>query len=284
MSIYFSTGGYKNHKTKYVVNELVKIGIKNIELSGTMYSPRNIHFLSKNFKKVNFQVHNYFPPPKNPIVLNLASFDKDVYKKTYDHIINSLEVCRKLNSKYYSFHAGFLCDLAVSELGKKVKKKKLQNRKTSLELFIKRVNKISAVAKKYNINLMIENNVLSKNNLKNFNENPFLMCDAEECREIISKTPKNVKLLVDVAHLKVSSTSLNFDKENFLSECGDLIGGYHLSDNNGFADTNEKFNENAWFWKHLKKDKKYYSIEVYNISGAEIVSLYKLTKKKLKID
>ena len=128
---------------------------------------------------------------------------------------------------------------------------------------------------------MIENNVLSKNNLDNFEDNPFLMCDETECDEIIKNTPNNVKLLVDVAHLKVSANSLKFNKENFLNHCNEFTGGYHLSDNNGLSDTNQKFDENAWFWDYIKKDKNYYSIEVYNASNEEIKSLYDLTKKKL---
>ncbi len=284
MSLYFSTGGYRNFKTEEAVNELINLGVKNIELSGTMYSPNNVDILKKNFEKIKFQVHNYFPPPKDPIVLNLASIDDDVFNKTYVHILNALKTCKELGSDFYSFHAGFLCDLKVSELGKRVEKKKLQNREESIQLFIDRVNKISKIAKDYSVNLMIENNVLSKNNLENFQGNPFLMCDSSECKKIITNTPENVKLLVDVAHLKVSAKSLNFDKEKFFNDCDGFIGGYHLSDNDGLSDSNQKFDENAWFWSHLKKNKKYYSIEVYNLNSNEIINLYKLTKKKLEIN
>ena len=50
MSIYFSTGGYKNHKTKDVVNQLIKIGIKNIELSGgTTFYNGFVEFYRKSF-------------------------------------------------------------------------------------------------------------------------------------------------------------------------------------------------------------------------------------------
>ena len=281
MSIYFSTGGYKNNNTNDIVEKFIDIGIKNIELSGTQYSDNNIDNIAKNLKFVNYQIHNYFPPPKIPFVLNLASFDKEIYERTHKHIVGALEACSKLNSSHYSFHAGFLCDLKVSELGKKVKKKNLQDRKSSIDIFISRVHKISDIAKKYNIKLMIENNVLSKNNKINFEGNPFLMCDALECETIINECPTNVRLLIDVAHLKVSSNSLDFDKKLFLERCNDITEGYHLSENNGLSDTNEKFDENAWFWDHIRKDKKYYSIEVYNASNEEIKNLYELTKKKI---
>ena len=280
MTIYFSTGGYKNQFSKDVVKTLTDIGIKDIELSGTCYSKDNVKDLEKFLKLSNLQIHNYFPPPEKPFVLNLASMDEEIANKTIDHIMYALDVCKILKSNYYSFHAGFLCDIKVSELGKKVDSKILQNREKSLDLFINRVTKISKKAKQNNINLMIENNVLSKNNKISFKGNPFLMCDAEECEKVIKSCPKNVKLLIDVAHLKVSSNSLNFDKIEFLNKCNHLAGGYHLSDNNGESDSNDKFNDESWFWDYIDNKKDYYSIEVYNVGNDEIIDLYNLAKTK----
>ena len=281
MSIYFSTGGYKNQISKDVVKTLIDIGIKDIELSGTCYSEDNIKDLVKFLEFSNLQIHNYFPPPKEPFVLNLASMDEVIAKKTFDHIMSAIDVCTELNCKYYSFHAGFLCDVKINELGKKVDRKILQDREKSIDLFVNRVSKISEKAKQKNINIMIENNVLSKNNKICFEENPFLMCDANECEKVINSCPENVKLLIDVAHLKVSSNSLNFDKIEFLNKCNHLAGGYHLSDNNGLSDSNDKFDSESWFWDHIDNKKDYYSIEVYNISNNEIIELINIVKNKL---
>lgn len=281
MPIYVSTGGYKDVNTYEIVKKLIENGINFIELSGTTYSPDNIEKLSGLKNLAKFQIHNYFPPPKIPFVMNLASKNDEIYNKSLNHIYNSIESCAKLNSNFYSFHAGFLCDINLNEIGKKVKKKQLQNRSDSVSDFIERVLKVSEKAKQYGIDIMIENNVLSKNNILEFKDNPFLMCEAEECIEIINNTPDNVKLLVDVAHLKVSSNSLNFDRDDFFVKCNDIIGGYHLSDNDSLSDTNDKFYENSWFWGHLNKKLNYYSIEVYNLNFNEIINLYNLTKKKL---
>ncbi len=281
MSIYFSTGGYKNQISRDVVKTLIDVGIKDIELSGTCYSKDNIKDLKQLLKFSNLQIHNYFPPPKKPFVLNLASMDEAIAQKTIDHIMYAIDVCKELNCKYYSFHAGFLCDIKVSELGKKVDKKILQNREESLDLFTNRILKISERAKQKNINIMIENNVLSKNNQISFEGNPFLMCDADECEKVINSCPENVKLLIDVAHLKVSSNSLNFDKIKFLDKCNHLAGGYHLSDNDGLSDSNDKFDNKSWFWDHIDRKKDYYSIEVYNLRNNEIKELINIVKNKL---
>ena len=43
----------------------------------------------------------------------------------------------------------------------------------------------------------------------------------------------------------------------------------------------KSFNSNSWFWKYLKNDKKYYSIEVYNGDPKKLRRLQKLTIQKL---
>ena len=121
MAIYISTGGYKNLTADIISKKFLKNKIYDIELSGTRYSKNIINNL-RNLKKINFLIHNYFPPPKKSFVLNLASENHEIYKMTVDHINYAIECCDKLNSKYYSFHAGFLCDFNINELGKVLKK------------------------------------------------------------------------------------------------------------------------------------------------------------------
>ena len=281
MEIYISTGGYKKLAAYEAVTKLYENGVKHIELSGTQYSPENLNKISKFKDHVKFQIHNYFPPPKIPFVLNLASSDEDIYNKSLKQINNAIETCAELNCKYYSFHAGFLCDIKVKEIGKKIKIRNLQKRHDCVSVFTERVTKISEKAKKYGVDLMIENNVISKNNLIEFKHNPFLMCETDECLAIIENLPHNVNLLVDVAHLKVSSQSLNFNPQTFLKKCNNIIGGYHLSENNGLSDTNEKFDASSWFWPHLNKKINYYTIEVYDLNLKEVMKLYNLTREKL---
>ena len=136
--------------------------------------------------------------------------------------------------------------------------------KINVKLFLERILSISKKAEDRGIQIMIENNVLSANNKKEFQDNPLLMCDSKESIEIMKQVPKNVKFLIDVAHLKVSANSLKFDPKEMMNECITYVGGYHLSDNNGLSDTNNSFSKDSWFWKYLNPNLNYYSIEVYD--------------------
>jgi len=283
MTIYISTGGYKKKSADQTVEDFINNNIKEIELSGGIHNPNLINNLTKYLKDgAKFQIHNYFPPPEKPFIINLASNDETIRELSLSHIFKAIKCCEKLNAKFYSFHSGFLCDFEISEIGKKIKKRKLYEREQSTHLFLECLKKISKFAFNHGINIMVENNVVSKKNLLEFEKNPFLMCDPEETLSIMKNSPENIKLLVDVAHLKVSSNSLQFKPEEFFLKCNDYISGYHLSDNNGFEDTNKKIDEKSWFWDYLKKNLDYYSLEIYGETIENLKKIKKLCQKKFK--
>ena len=282
--IFISTGGFKSEKSINSINKLMEKGIYDIELSGGEYEVDQIEKIiteKKLHNSLNLQVHNYFPPPRSPFVFNLGSLDEEISKISMNHALNSIELASKLKSKYYSFHAGFLLDPQVKELGKKIKKRNTYNREISKNTFIERVNILAKFAETKNITLLIENNVLSSNNFEEFKENILLMVDEPECTEIMNSVRNNVKMLVDVAHLKVSSNSLNFDKISFLKKLDKWILAYHLSDNDGNSDSNEKIRLDSWFWPYIKNNLDYYSIEVYGEEPEELVKQKELTQRMI---
>ena len=261
--IFLSTGGFKDYAFNTCIKYIENV-IKNIELSGGKFYEKQLNELMKLKPQANFLIHNYFPPPKNPFVFNLGSLDKQVLKTSINHVKKSIRWAVELNSKYYSFHAGFLIDPKVNELGKRINRRTLYDRKESLNTFIDSVISLSRLAENEGIQLLIENNVLSDNNHKEFNGNPLLMVNSKETNYIMNNTPDNVNLLVDVAHLKVSANSLKFDPIVYLKDCDKWIRAYHFSDNDGLSDSNKTFLPDSWFWKYIKKDLDYYSIEVYS--------------------
>lgn len=277
-NIFISTGGFKEPGSE-IIKRLYNQGIKGVELSGGKYSDDNIKEINNLKKKINIRLHNYFPPPKIPFVLNVASSNNKILDKTMKHIFNSIDISSKIKSKYYSFHAGFLLDPQVDKLGKKFDLLKLQKRDECLKNFKKNVIKISEYAKYKNILILIENNVLTIKNLKLFKENPFLLSNPSEICNFFDNAPNNVKLLMDVGHLKVSSVTENFSKVKALKDVSRFIDCYHLSENNGITDSNKPFNKKAWFLNHLKKNLDYYTIEVYTKSINKLKNQYSILRE-----
>ena len=198
-----------------------------------------------------------------------------------DHIFKSINIASKINSKYYSFHAGFLLDPKVNNLGKKFDISKLQKRDKCLDRFKNNVSKISKFAKSKNIKILIENNVVTKKNLYQFKTNPFLMSHPDEIFEFFLNAPKNVKLLMDVGHLKVSSKTEGFSKIIAIKKLNRFVSCYHLSDNDSNIDNNKPFTRNSWFLNYLKKNLDYYTIEVYSNSTKILKNQIKIVKNHI---
>lgn len=280
--IYISTGLIKKQSALKTCKYFLDHDINDIELSGGTFEENIIKKIKTLKGTAKFTLHNYFPPPKNPFTLNLATLDQNLFKICYNHIKNTIRYSNEIGSKVYSFHAGFLIDPKPNELGKKFTKRKINNRNHALNIFIDRLNNLSIFAKKEGVSLLIENNVINKKNLNLFKTNPLLMADTKEACFIMRNTPNNVNLLVDVAHLKVSAKSLKFDPNFFFSKCEQWIQGYHLSDNDGNTDSNGLVSKNSWFWKHLKKNLNYYTLEIKSLNAQILLKQKKITEQMLR--
>lgn len=278
--IYVSTGGCRTQSAVGFSRELLLAGVKCVELSGGLFSENQFVELQSLSADAKFQIHNYFPPPANPFVLNLGSLDELIGQKSVEHVELALQWCQKLGADRYSFHAGFLLDPRVDQLGKRIPHQHLFNRQESIEVFVHRVTRLARIAEQAGVRLMIENNVLSAKNAKEFSTNPLLMSDPQESQAIMKLMPDNLGLLIDVAHLKVSANSLGFEPALMFDLCRERITGYHLSDNNGLEDSNQPFTEDAWFWRHLDFDVDYHTVEVYGCTPDQLLQQTQLVRSK----
>jgi sugar phosphate isomerase/epimerase len=280
--IYVSTGFYKEKTPCESALLLYNNRIKSIELSGGKYSSNFSNELNILKKKINLRIHNYTPPSKVPFVLNLCSNNKYILRKTIRHIKNGIVFAKKTNSKYFSFHAGFRFDPKILQLGGKFKKVKLISKKLALKIFKSRVISLNRFAKKNSITLLIENNVFSKKVKKVFKENPFLLTNSKDIVNFFNGLDKNIRLLLDVGHLKVSSFTEGFNLKREHNSVLPYIAAYHLSDNNGKEDSNKLINKYSWFLNLLKKKLDYYSLEVNEKNIIQIKNQIVLLKKYLK--
>jgi sugar phosphate isomerase/epimerase len=283
MSIYISTGGYKDKKGTEVFVSLKSKGIEKIEFSGGKFI-KNFDKYIKDFKNCS-QLHNYFPPPKKSFVFNLSSKNKLISKASINLVKKNIIRSKKIGAKYYSYHAGFRVDPRPKDLGKKFEIKKIVSKKQAEDIFLKRLIKLNKLAKKNNVKLLIENNVINKKNLRTFKTNPLLLTSPSEILSFFKKLKSHkldIGLLLDVAHLKVSSKTLGFNLQKAHKDLNEIITAYHLSDNNGLIDSNKEFNNRSWFWKNLKKNAKFFTIEVYNVNYKSYLNLINILKSKLR--
>ena len=139
---------------KEAIYKCKKLSIKNIELGSNHAYEKNYFNIINQNKNLNFCVHNYFLRPKKDFVVNIASNNKLIRDKSIKHIYKSIDFCKKINSKLYTFHPGFLTDPHDERKNKNNydflwDKKKLSsiNYNKSFELMIRSIEKIVKYSK-----------------------------------------------------------------------------------------------------------------------------------------
>ena len=285
--IYVSSACSSKKNIREAIEELAQLGIQNIELTGgtVFYQDYEKDILRlKEEYNLNYLVHNYFPPHQESFVLNLASLNDAIYQKSLNHCLNAIALSKKLGANKLGFHAGFLIDVSVREIGKKITASQLFERKQSLSRFRDAWLTLQEKAE-LDLILYLENNVLSYSNYQSFNQvNPLLMTNYEGYLEL--KEIMDFNLLLDVAHLKVSCNSLGLNFEDELSKMLPLSNYVHLSDNDGKHDQNKGFNKNSELLQVLKQydfDGKTITLEIYN-NANNINQDYLIVAEALKVN
>lgn len=264
MKIYVSTTVNKKNDFFSTALALLNEGFKNIELSAGKYIPNwrlQLEILSNN---ANLMLHNYFPPPEVPFVINLASEKSEIRLKSIAFFLESLEISGSIGSKYLGIHSGFLLDPDPKELGSAISKKRKLKYIHAQENFISAVNQLAQKARIEGVKLLIENNVLTRENLELHGENILLAVTPDEIIEIFDQLDNQVGLLLDVGHLNVSSNTLGFDRVDALQLLNKYVEGYHISENNGDSDQHDFISNQSWFLEHLDSKKSFSTLEIHS--------------------
>lgn len=277
-NIYISTLAFLGKEVNEII-EICKENSYNLEFSSGM--PFNEH-MSEIYKKssIRRQPHNYFPDPKIPFVLNLASENDIIRKDSIHHCKKGLELAKHSNSAFYAAHAGFCLDPNPNELGQRIEIKEKFNKNKHRKLFVESLLDILQTAESLSIDFLIENNVIAPFNYDGAT-NPLLCCEFDDISWLFNKIKhKNFGLLLDTAHLKVSCKTLRLNLLNQFKKISPFIRAFHHSDNDGTIDNNLKITNDYWFLNHLKDFSKYvHVLEVESLSNAEIKSQIQLIKE-----
>ncbi len=256
MNLYISTSCLSNGKDiKKVLDVYRKAGIKNIELgSSHEYIEGIAKYLTiyRRKYKMNFVVHHYFPPPKNPLMINLASQNPIVLKRSTERIKNSIKFCSDLGVDLFSFHAGFRID--PDSRFRFDKNKPAVSYNEAFETFVKSLREIDNYAFKEGVKLAIENNVLSEYNLVNGKNRFLLMCEYKEFEQLFKEVPSNnLGIALDFGHLQVTSHWLKFDEYKFIEKVKEKIFVFQIHDNNHKVDTHSPLSETSWCLKVIRR-------------------------------
>ncbi|MCI8561287.1 MAG: sugar phosphate isomerase/epimerase [Dorea sp.] len=253
--IYVSSACIKKNRIDTVICQMAESGIRNIELSGgTDYYDGIEHDLRewKERYQLKYACHAYFPPPKEPFVVNLASCNDEIYRRSLEHYDNCIDLLQRIGCSVLSIHAGFLIEIEKSDLGGRVNCKVIYDEGEAYSRFCYAYERLSKRCRERNIKLYLENNVLSHENYIAFEQqNYFMMTDYQSI--LYMKEKLDFDLLLDLGHLYVSSNTLGLTYEKQCEYLKPHVRWIHVSENNGIRDEHKPLQEESVILKELYK-------------------------------
>lgn len=253
--VYVSSSCVKKHNIAEVIRQLAENGIKRIELSGgTDYYDAIEQDLIKLKQKYHLQYacHAYFPPPKVPFVVNLASCNDRIYQQSIDHYMRCIEMLKRIECRVLSIHAGFLIEIGTDEIGNRLNSKVIYDEAKAYDRFCSAYEKIAKLCIENGIVFFLENNVLSAENYAEFNHHNYLMM-TDYASIMKMKEQLEFNLLLDLGHLHVSANTLGL---SYAEECKKLdkhIKWLHISENNGVSDEHKPLQNSSEIRNEFRK-------------------------------
>tara|TARA_B100001057_G_scaffold474854_1_gene540954 strand:+ start:8399 stop:9259 length:861 start_codon:yes stop_codon:yes gene_type:complete len=233
---------------------LKKIKVKNIELgSNHIYEKSFIEL--KNYK-FNFFVHNYFPVPKKDFVINIASINEKIRKKSIRQIKKSILFTKFIGGGLYTFHPGFYSDPKGARLNDKNydflwNKKRIDRKlkKDSYRRMIISIKEIVKFSKKNKVRIAIETegSIKAKDHL-------MMQLPSEYKNFKKSFSPKELGINLNLAHLNLASKTFKFDKKKFINSIKKYLVAVELSHNYKNEDSHKPIKKGSWYISFIKKN------------------------------
>lgn len=208
-----------------VLDAYTNAGIRHIELGSCHSYIEDIDELLKRYPDVEFVIHNYFPPPRDSFMMNLAAQDKIIRQQSLNICRRAIELCSYIGAEFYSFHPGFRIAGALgrdfSLSGKTIPYEE------AFRNFTRSLDEILSYAREHKIKVALEN-------LEHKND-AYMMTRPSEFTSVLEMFPE-LFLLLDLGHLKIASRRLCFTMEEFISCVHGRVIGVHVHENDSRSD------------------------------------------------
>ncbi len=194
--------------------------------------------------------HNYFYPPEIPFVLNLSDPDADNRARSLEYVYAMIEFCAEFNIPAFSVHSGFACSMTIHHFSKPISMLPACELAHAYELFAASLEKALARARDNGVALLVENNVLTADNLSDGKNLHLLLSNGREIVSFFERfgLESGLGLLLDLGHLKVSASSLELPFEEEVALVAPFVRQVHIHDNNGVVDQHLPLDDASGLW------------------------------------
>lgn len=254
MPIFVSTTfAAQGSKITDVVSLMVRHGLKRIELGSIhCYEEKAVYRLVEI--GAEYLVHNYFPPPSEPFVVNLASLDDRIRARSIEHALACVTAAKKLGARLYTFHPGFLSDPISSrgsptnydfQFGDKGVGATIYEQ--AWERLIDAARIIARYARAQQVPIAVESEgSVSKASY-------LLLQKPEEFDRFFAAIPDSiVGVTLNLGHLNLAANVFGFDRLAFINRIAHRVSAIEISHNEGIEDEHRSLLPGAWYWRVVR--------------------------------
>jgi sugar phosphate isomerase/epimerase len=258
------------------IEACVDHGLRSLELGSTHpFEPAPLDVVRQY--PLRYLVHNYFPPPEAPLVVNLASLDDDIYRRSRAHVERSLEFCAGAGALLYTVHPGFLSDpsgpgggngsydFLFSDAGPARDRYERAYARMS-EALAWTVERASAIGVR--VAIETEGSVTRPDHL-------LLQRPAEYQRLFTRFSPGDLGINLNLGHLNLASAAFGFAREAFVDTVADYVVALEMSHNDGATDDHRLLRADGWYWAVIADRRfadAYKVLEVRDARAADVAA------------
>lgn len=293
--IYLSSSAVNSRRIESSVRTLAEAGLTTIELSGgtSFYEglADALVALKKEFA-LSYLLHNYFPPPQDDFVLNIASPELSIRDRSMELAKNAIKLAKYLGVDRYALHAGYAITYRPPEAGRgdghtfQADMDSLVDRERARDTMMESYSELSSFGVECGVVVGLENLFPTKDAPEG-----SLMCTPDEILSFLdSNNGEDARLLLDLGHIQVASTFYGFDRDAFINKAADCnqdrLLGLHLSGNDGSFDQHHALTKDCW---QLRAAARFdlscipVTIECRELSIEELQGQYAMVSKVLKL-
>jgi sugar phosphate isomerase/epimerase len=249
MTVYASTAAVKRPRELWAVLDAYRdAGINAVELGfADLDDPSD---LVARLQRYDFEylVHNYFPPPAEAFVINLASRDVDLARRSLELVLDALELTAELGAPFYSVHCGWITDPVGFDGTSFVLPDPAPGEAAEARSrFVAALHTAVRRAEELGLGLLVETSVCPP-----AARGKLLLLEADDLAAMLAELASPaLGLLVDTGHLNVTAHTLGFDRLAFLQILARDVRAWHVHDNDGVVDQHLPARPGSWVWDTL---------------------------------
>lgn len=283
MRLSVSTTFAKDHSRLYSALKLCEeYNIDSVEIGSNHIYEKNYDYIIDHFN-CDYLVHNYFPVPEESVVVNIASLNDQILKRSIQHIKTAIDFSTKIGAELYTFHPGFLVDpkgISETEHNYDFQWDNLtfsnKNFELAFDTMLQSMDRIVSYANQKNMRVAFETE-------GSFHRRAYLLMQHPEEYEKLFKeyASGDLGINLNISHLNLAAKAFGFSRESFVDLVSDYVVAIEMSHNNGREDQHLPLIGNAWYWpvifdkrfRNVYKIMEYRNVEIKTI--VENMSLYR---------